>query len=363
MFPRMKPVFLALAALGASFVALDSPRASSPGYSPVGLALYSNPPEVPPGGTLYAEAVVTNKEPVPLDFQIWGGVFSGDELLIEIPPVPGFLYAWGEELFPVPALIPLDMALGEYRLVISVGASPEEVWVTQEKPFLVKFPPPVKASLHVAPRVIFPWMDVWANLFAGNMTPEPLEFTYRGIIMHENRIVAEIPEGDVSLAGGESTVVPLFVDLPEGLVPGLYRIHITLGQGDLTWLVIPGGFEVTHPSPVGLSVFVNPLRLGPGETAWVSAIVRNESEERLEFRLWGSVTHREILYKEFLPIPVELAAGEERLIPLEVEVIEAAPEGAYRVWIAVGPEVGIDWMVAESKFWVKREGRRPGRTD
>jgi hypothetical protein len=111
-----------------------------------------------------------------------------------------------------------------------------------------------------------------------------------------------------------------------------------------------------------MMLFVNPIRVEPGQTAYVSALLQNESEESAVFQLWGSVMHREILYQEFAPVPVVLEAGEERVVALPVQVIEAAPFGRYHVRMSIGPEVGRDWMRAEAFFSVRNAPGGPQNT-
>lgn len=333
-------------------------------HSPVDLTLYCNPPEIPPGGTLYGEAVVRNNRPQPVSFVMWGGIFMGDELLLEIEPVPGFLYAWDEHLFPIPINIPEEFELGEYRLEINVGPNQEEIWKTDRRQFWVKFPPPIKAFLETSPKTIWPWLDVYANLLLANMIDETLDFSYRGVVLHNDVIVAEIEEEEVILEAGEHTMIPIFIDLPEDLLTGIYNVCLTIGPDSLRWLTVRDYFKVKFPSPIELGLFVNPMKVAPGEMVWASAIVRNETEENKRFVVWGAVTHQEILYLEFSPVHVFLEPGEERLITFPIPIVELSPFGIYRTRVVIGPEVGRDWTAAEALFWVREgDGRKSSRPE
>ncbi|GEM_PF-6735779 len=350
---RKTSVVLVLAAL---VLGISSSLAASSEHSPVRFRVFCNPQFVAPGGTIYGEADVENNRPEPTGFVIWGGVFQGDELLIPIEPVPGFLYAWDEHLFPIPIDIPDDFDIGEYRIQLNVGPNQEEVWMSDGKPFQVKYPSPVRATLDVTPKVIHPWIDVYANLLLVNTSDEAQEFKIDGIVKHNETVVAELDEEWVTLEAREHLMKPIFVELPDDLLPGRYTVFVTIGTDDAGWLTTASSFEVVFPSPVGLQLFVDPQRVRPGGMAYASAIVHNWSDERVAFQMWGSVSHNDILYLEFFPVHVELDPGQERLISFPIQIVELSPLGLYRVRMAIGPELGRDWTGAEALLWVKGDG-------
>lgn len=131
------------------------------------------------------------------------------------------------------------------------------------------------------------------------MAPEPIEIGYQAVVTHHGRPVTETEEEYVTLDVGGHELIPIFIDLPEGLLPGTYGVHVTTGLDSLRWHTATDNFEVVQPSPVHMMLFVNPMRVEPGQTTYVSALLRNESEESAVFQLWGSVMRREILCQEF----------------------------------------------------------------
>jgi len=337
-------------------VSLFSPLSASMHPPPVELAVYCNPPEVPPGATLYGEAVVSNNEAFPLGFVIWGGIFEGDELVEEIGPVPGFINAWDEHLFPIPVHIPQHFELGRYRIELAVGPEFGQTWRRDSRLFSVKYPPPIKAALDVTPGKIGPFMDIYASLSVGNMTEDDLEFSYRGVVKHNDNIVAHIEEEWITLDAGSHAIVPISIDLPGNLFPGIYRVVLDLGHDEIVWLTTSATFDVVLKSPVGLRVFVNPFRTHPGETVWASALLRNETGETVAFKVWGAVTHREILYKEIFPQPIVLGPGAEFMAVFPIDIAGFSPFGLYNVKLAIGPDIGREWTMSETFFWVRGVG-------
>jgi hypothetical protein len=350
MSPKKALLLLVLTVLSLSFCSSAQAVEEHP---PIGFLVFCNPSEVSPGVTLYGEAVVSNGRPHPVSFVIWGGIFVEDELVLEIEPIPGFLYAQDEHLFPIPIQIPEDFEIGLYRLELFVGPNPDEVWKRDGRPFMVKFPPPVRAALETLPGTIRPWQDFYANLLIVNVANEDIDLDYNGVIRHHNQIVAEI-EGDwVTLGIDQTIMIPILVDLPDDLLPGRYEVLISIGQEELRWMTVKSPIEVTMPSPVRLGLFVDPARVIPGGVAWTTAILRNDMDERVSFLVWGAVTHEAILYLEFAPIHVVLEPGQERLLILPIQIVDFSPFGLYRVRLAIGPEVGRDWMTADEFFWVR----------
>ncbi len=349
-------VFTAALPVVAAESSLDPPH-------PIEMMLFANPPEVPPGAILFVETAVINNQPVPLDFTLWGEILRDGETVLDIEPLPGQLYEWEDHLFVQPVAIPGDLELGPCLLVMHLSTGDSGEVLTRERPIEVKFPPPVRATMEVTPRIIHPWIDIYANLLVANMAPEPIELGYQAFVTHHGRPVTGTEEEYVTLDVGGHEIIPIFIDLPEGLLPGSYGVHVTTGVDSLRWRTAMDVFEVVLPSPVHMMLFVNPHRVEPGQTAYVSALLRNESEESTVFQLWGSVMHREILYQEFAPVPVALEPGEERLVALPVPVIEAAPFGRYKVRMSIGPEVGREWMAAEAFFSVKEAPGGPQQTE